>query len=127
MTASSDSSRPRPNALAGIPVRGATAAGCDDAEVFALRVLGDSMLPEFAHGDIVVVEPGGRVDDGAYVVAQVAGEWALRQLCRAGEGWCLVALGLPDAVVPLSDLAAIRGVVIQKSKPGRRSTIKRYV
>jgi SOS-response transcriptional repressor LexA len=118
----------RPNdALSGIPVRAETAAGWEGAEAFALQVLGDSMLPEFAHGDVVIVEPGGRLDDGVYVVARVGDEWMLRQLRQAGAAWSLVVPGAPEQTVPLADLAAIRGVVIQKSKPGRRSTIKHYV
>lgn len=117
----------RLSALERIPVRAEGAArSCDDGGVFALQVLGDSMLPEFEHGDIVVVEPDGKIDDGSFVVARVAGEWALRQLRRAGEAWCLAATGRPEPPAPLADLADIRGVVIQKSRPGRRRSIKRY-
>jgi phage repressor protein C with HTH and peptisase S24 domain len=33
--------------------------GCSGGEVFALRVLGNSMAPEFLDGEIVIVEPDG--------------------------------------------------------------------
>jgi SOS-response transcriptional repressor LexA len=117
----------RTGRLAGIGVRvKAPETACDEGGVFALQVLGDSMLPEFEPGDIVVVEPDGRIDDGSFVVARCGDEWLLRQIRRAGTGWRLVALAVPDAGEHLSDLTAVRGVVVQKSKPGRRRTIKRY-
>jgi SOS-response transcriptional repressor LexA len=100
---------------------------CDGAEAYALMVLGDSMAPEFADGDIVVVEPEGLARDGSYVIALVGGEWTLRQLRAAGEAWTLHALDPRYPTVPLADLDAVRGVVIQKSKPGRRRAAKRYV
>ena len=107
-------------------------SACDEGGVFALQVLGDSMLPEFESGDIVVVEPEGRIDDGSFVIARSGDGWVFRQIHRADGGWRLSALNpstasdAPDAPNLLADLSSVRGVVIQKSKPGRRSTIKRY-
>lgn len=99
---------------------------CGDAEPFALRVIGQSMAPEFAEGEVIVVEPDGAVRDGVYVVALAQGEWTLRQLiAREGRWWlhpCNPAW--PDA--PLDDLAAVRGVVIQATVPGRRRLTRRY-
>jgi DNA polymerase V len=100
---------------------------CGGSEAFALMVHGDSMAPEFADGEIIVVEPGGRVGDGSFVVAQVAGDWTFRQLARCDEGWQLRALNPTYPATPLDDLAAVRGVVIQKALPGRRRAGKRYV
>lgn len=104
-----------------------TAGGCSGAELFALLVVGDSMAPEFADGEVIVVEPEGLARDGAFVVAQVDGDWALRQLVRAADGWRLCALNPAFPAAAISDLSAVRGVVIQKSQPGRRRSIKRYV
>ena len=103
---------------------------CSGAESFALRVLGDEMAPEFNAGEIIIIEPGGALADGAYVLAQLGGEWIFRQLRRRGEGWALHALNparpdLPD--LPLPDLAAVRGVIIQKAVPGRRRLSKSYL
>lgn len=99
---------------------------CGDGEPFALRVIGQSMAPEFAEGEVIVVEPDGAVRDGVYVVALAQGEWTLRQLVvREGRWWlhpCNPAW--PDA--PLDDLAAVRGVVIQATVPGRRRLTRRY-
>jgi SOS-response transcriptional repressor LexA len=102
-------------------------AGCSGAEVFALRVLGDSMAPEFVEGDIVLVEPDGAVHDGSFVLADPGGEWIFRQLARAADGWTLRPLNPTYAEQPLSGLSAVRGVVIQKAVPGRRRLSKRYI
>ena len=73
-------------------------ADCSGAESFALRVLGDDMAPEFAHGEIIVIEPGGALKDGAFVLAQVDGQWWFRQLHQCDPGWVLRALTLWRAV-----------------------------
>ena len=101
--------------------------GCSGGEVFALRVLGDSMLPEFREGEIIVIEPDGALHDGSYVLAKHADEWIFRQLVRAGEGWLLHPLNAAYPDLPLPGLEAVHGVVIQKSVPGRRRLSKRYV
>ena len=103
------------------------AGDCSGAESFALMVLGDSMVPEFVEGEIIVVEPEGLAVDGSFVVAHVAGEWTFRQLVAVGDRWQLRALNPAYPASDLADLSAVRGVVIQKSKPGRRRAAKRYV
>ncbi len=101
--------------------------GCEGGEVFALRVLGDSMAPEFLHGEIVIVEPGGAVHDGSFVLARLDGEWTLRQLVHDAGVWRLRALQGGHGEATLPDLSAVQGVVIQKSVPGRRRLAKRYI
>lgn len=119
--------------LTAIPVRaaggapGAIAGDCTAAEPYVLRVLGDAMLPEFEDGDVIVVEPEGLATDGSFVIARADGEYTFRQLARADGGWFLVALNPAYPRQAIADLSPICGVVIQKSKPGRRRTIKRYV
>lgn len=102
-------------------------AGCSGGESFALRVLGHSMAPEFAEGEIIVIEPDGALRDGCFVLAQAAGEWIFRQLVRDGDGWRLHALNpaYPDQALPA--LTAIHGVIIQKAVPGRRRLTKHYL
>lgn len=104
----------------------AAAASCSGGESFALRVLGEDMAPEFLHGEIIIVEPDGALHDGSYVLARQGDEWIFRQLCQRAEGWALRALkaGLPE--LPLADLQAVHGVVIQKAVPGRRRLNKFY-
>ena len=112
------------------PVHPAGDSACSGAESFALRVLGDDMQPEFNEGDIIVVEPGGALRDGCFVLAQHDGEWLFRLLARRENGWCLRALNpartdLRD--VPLADLSPVRGLVIQKAVPGRRKLGRSYL
>lgn len=102
-------------------------SSCSAAESFALMVLGDSMEPEFVEGDIIIIEPEGLATDGSYVMAWHDGEWIFRQLAEEGQGWKLRPLNPKYPSVPFPDLAAIKGVVIQKSKPGRRRATKRYI
>ncbi|MEK9775749.1 MAG: S24 family peptidase [Quisquiliibacterium sp.] len=119
-------SKPSGQALAG-PESSTPADLCSAGESFALMVLGDSMLPEFAQGEVIIIEPDGLAADGSFVLAQAAGEWIFRQLCRTETGWTLRPLNPTYPEVRLTDLAAVRGVIIQKSLPGRRRASKRYV
>lgn len=108
-------------------VTDADAGDCTGAESFALLVLGDSMAPEFVDGEVIIVEPEGLAVDGSFVVAQVAGEWTFRQLVADGNCWKLRALNPAYPESALSDLKPVRGVIIQKCRPGRRRALKRYV
>jgi DNA polymerase V len=109
-------------------VPAATAAdACEGAEAFALMVLGDSMAPEFREGEIIIIEPAGLATDGAYVLAWLGDEWIFRQLARAGDRWELRPLNPAYPAAVIGDLGCVRGVVIQKSRPGRRKETKRYV
>ena len=100
---------------------------CSGGEPYALMVLGDSMAPEFVEGEIIVVEPEGLARDGAFVVAEIAGEPIFRALAKRGEGWQLRALNPAYPEIDLPSLDAVLGIVIQKSRPGRRRAGKRYV
>lgn len=100
---------------------------CSSAEPFALMVLGDSMEPEFVEGDIIVIEPEGLARDGSFVMAWLDGEWIFRQLAGAPGDWKLRPLNPKYPTASIPDLSCIKGVIIQKSKPGRRKAAKRYV
>lgn len=103
-------------------------SACEMSEPFALMVLGDSMLPEFEEGDIVVIEPEGLAKHGSFVLAFVEEEWTMRQLAQTAEGgWQLQALNPFYTPQAIPDLTCIRGVIVQKSKPGRRKAAKFYV
>lgn len=115
-----------PYADAASPAELDAAPGCGGGESFALMVLGHSMAPEFLEGEIIIIEPEGLARDGCYVLAWQHEEWTFRQLLRASAGWLLHPLNpaFPDA--PLTDLSAVRGVIIQKALPGRRRASKHY-
>ena len=106
------------------PVPQPEAPGCAEQEPYALRVLGDSMEPEFADGCIVIVDPGGRAEDGAYVVARVDGGPLFRQYrVEDGRHWlCPVNPGYPRR--ELSGRPEIVGVVTQRA--GTRRAYRRH-
>lgn len=106
---------------------GAEPEACESAEPFVLMVLGDSMAPEFVEGEVIVIEPAGLAGDGSFVLAQLRGEWIFRQLVRQGTGWTLQALNPAYPAADIPDLDVVKGVIVQKSKPGRRRASKRYV
>jgi DNA polymerase V len=110
-----------------IAAEDAAGGACSEAEAFALMVLGDSMAPEFVEGDVIVIEPEGVATDGSFVLAQLDGEWIFRQLVRSGESWQLRPLNPAYPPADIDDLTPVKGVIIQKSKPGRRRAAKRYV
>ncbi len=101
--------------------------GCAGSEPFALRVLGDSMEPEFEHGCVIVIEADGVVKDGAYVLAVVGEEYIFRQLVIDERGrYFLKPLNPAYETVEIPGLEAIKGVVVQKAGKRRRDR-KHYV
>ena len=116
-----------------IPVRpaeetpeGLEASACAGAEPYALMVLGDSMMPEFIEGEVIVVEPEGLAHDGSYVVAWANDEYIFRQIVQHPEGWMLKPLNPLYPNIPVDGLECVKGVVIMKKKPGKRSEQKSY-
>jgi SOS-response transcriptional repressor LexA len=102
-------------------------SSCSGAEPFALMVLGDSMMPEFEDGDVVVVEPEGLAHDGSFVIAFHNEEYIFRQL-RIQEGrYSLIALNESYPAMDVPGMDVVKGVVIQKSKPGKRKLSKSYI
>ncbi|MFK5969461.1 MAG: S24 family peptidase, partial [Candidatus Marithrix sp.] len=61
-------------------------------EPFALQVLGDSMLPEFKEGHIIIIEPDGVIESGSYVLAMHEEEYIFRQLIINNENYLLKPL-----------------------------------
>lgn len=100
-------------------------SGCADSEPFALRVIGDSMAPEFVDGEIIIVEPTTAVTNGCFVVAQHEGEYILRQLQTTSGKWLLNPV---NRQYPSAETRAdfVRGRVIAKSN-GRGRQNKRYL
>lgn len=101
-------------------------SGCAASEPFALRVLGDSMAPEFEHGVVIIIDPSGVGEDGSYVVAKHDGEHLFRQL-RIEEGaYFLVALQEDQRRLEIDGPQSIVGVVTQRAGR-RRSQHKHYL
>ena len=99
---------------------------CGSSEPFALCVIGDDMSPEFEDGHIIIVDPGGQLKTGCFVVARVEGEVILRQLKVEGDDYRLQALksGIGDTFLN-NGLDDLIGVVSQRAGK-RRKQHKRY-
>lgn len=101
-------------------------SGCTAAEPYALRVIGDSMEPEFHDGHIIIVDPGMPALDGTYVVIDYAGDTTLRQIKIDGAQRHLKPLNDNYETVEITGPCHIHGVVIQRATPGRRRETRHY-
>jgi len=102
-----------------------TGGGCSAAEPFALRVLGDSMLPEFTEGAVIIIDPEGTVRDGCYVMAEHNNEYIFRQLRIVDDKYYLQPLNDLYDTVEISGQDVIQGVVTQQAGK-RRKDRKHY-
>ena len=101
-------------------------SGCAASEPFALRVLGDSMEPEFKDGCIIIIDPAGHAEPGAYVIAQIDGEYIFRQFIEEDGKFYLKALNEGYPRQEVEGVSVIRGVIVQRAGV-RRSQHKHYV
>lgn len=101
-------------------------SACSSGEPYALMVLGDSMLPEFNEGEIIVIEPEGVARHESYVIAFVNEEFIFRQLIQHPEGWMLKPLNPIYPNIPIDSLDVVKGIIVLKKKPGKRSEQKSY-
>jgi len=97
---------------------------CSALEPYALRVLGDSMEPEFADGCVIIVDPGYAPKDGGYVVVEYAGDVFFRQLVIDGERRLLKPLNPKYGSFELMPPYTIRGGVVQRV--GRRRAERKH-
>jgi DNA polymerase V len=105
-----------------------TDSNCSGNEIVALMVLGDSMVPEFIEGEILVIEMGAPAMDGSFVIGTANEEFIFRQLKRDEQGgWRLHALNPAYPDIAISGLNGIKGVVTHKKKPGSRKSVKYYI
>lgn len=87
------------------------AAGPLHANAYALRIVGDSMTPEFWPGQTIVIDPEGAWRSGSYVIVKNGdNEVVLRQIVRDIGGWMLVPANKAYPPVPLGSYHVI-GVV----------------
>jgi DNA polymerase V len=100
--------------------------GCGSSEPFALRVLGDSMTPEFEDGCVIVIDPSGVIENGCYVIAMHDDEYIFRQLVIDDNRYYLKPLNEGYDVLEIPDTEAIKGVIVQKAGT-RRHHRKHYV
>lgn len=99
-------------------------SGCSGSEPFALRVLGDSMLPEFKEGAIIIIDPAGAIRDGCYVMAEYNNEYIFRQLRIVNDKYYLQPLNDLYDTVEIEGQDVIQGVITQKA--GRRRSERKH-
>lgn len=106
----------------------AAGSNCDGKEMVALMVLGDSMIPEFSEGEILVIELKRPATDGSFVIAEVSkDDFIFRQLKRDAQGgWLLHALNPAYPDTPIANLDCLKGVVTHKRHARSRKTVKFY-
>ena len=95
-------------------------SGCASSEPFALRVLGDSMEPEFKDGCIIVIDPAGVVESGKFVIADVDGEYIFRQFLQEDEKYYLKPLNEGYPSIQVDGPGVVRGVITQKAGTRRK-------
>lgn len=99
-------------------------SSCSALEPYALRVLGDSMEPEFAEGCVIIVDPGHAPRDHSYVIVEFAGDVFFRQLVFDGERRYLKPLNPKYGGFELTPPYTIKGGVVQQV--GRRRSERKH-
>ena len=97
---------------------------CATKEPFVLRVIGDSMLPDFEDGSIVVIDPEQAVQHGDYVVAQVDDQHQLGKLSVSGNVWQLATTSEEMQIPVVISRKSILGRVIKCTDPRRKSQME---
>jgi SOS-response transcriptional repressor LexA len=98
---------------------------CSAAEPFALRVIGDSMEPEFRDGCIIIIDPSGLAQAGAFVLAVQGDEYLFRKLAERNGVFYLTALNPEYPDLPLANgLEDVKGVIVQQA--GRRRRDRKF-
>lgn len=103
-------------------------SGCANSEPFALQVTDNSMEPEFKRGCIIIIDPNGVIEHGAYVFAQVENGYIFRQLMIEDNVHYIQPLH-EDYMHEKRriDVEAIKGVIVsQAGATGKRTDRKKY-
>lgn len=98
--------------------------GCSENEPYALRVLGDSMQPEFKDGVVIVIDPGGTIRDGSYVIAKHNDELIFRQFRIHEDKYFLQPLNDLYDTIEVEGPSVVTGVVSQQA--GRRRKDRKH-
>ena len=102
-----------------------TGCSAEGLEPFALRVIGDSMEPEFQDGHIILVDPGFPLLEGAYAVIKNNGEFIFGQYSKDDSGGWIRYLNPDFEAVKLGTDFEVKGIITQRN--GRkRKDVKHY-
>ncbi len=89
--------------------------GCEEKEPFALQVIGESMVPEFQDGAIIIIDPGYPIVNGAYVLVLYRKEYHFRQLVDRNDKRYLVPLNPAFHSLELEGYYQIIGAITQQN------------
>lgn len=102
-----------------------TGCSAEGMEPFALRVIGDSMEPEFQDGHIIIVDPGFPLLNAVYAVIRNNGEFIFGQYFKDDSGSWIRYLNPEFEDVMLETGFEVKGIITQRN--GRkRKDIKHY-
>jgi DNA polymerase V len=96
--------------------------GCAELEPCALRIVGDSMAPEFLDGHVIVLDPGLPATHGAFVVLEHEGETHFGQFHIEAGRKLLKPLNNAYPILELTSKDRILGVVTQRCGARRRDS-----
>ncbi len=86
-----------------------------------LIIENDSMEPDFSEGDLILVDPNSRWENGSYVVAANAeGLWTFKKLVRDGSDWYLKPLNEKYPTRQISEDMVIVGRAVEHRPRSRR-------
>ena len=104
----------------------ADGSDCAASEPFALSVTDDSMLPEFDPGCIIIIDPGGIIRDGAFVLAKdLNDDYIFRRLRITGDNYHLEPLNTAlYQSFQISGKDKILGVITQRA--GKRRAYHKW-
>ncbi len=92
-------------------------------------------MPDHLHGPYLAISDDGShcawrtegvARDGSFVIAYTNDEYIFRQLVNHPEGWMLKPLNPLYPNIPIDSLDVVKGIIVLKKKPGKRSEQKSY-
>lgn len=101
-----------------------SSSGCsaENSEPYALRVVGDSMSPEFVDGHIIIVDPSLGACHEVYVVIEFNSEILFGQYRQENGSQWIYYLNTNYTPIELTTAYEVKGVVVQRSTGRRRET-----
>jgi phage repressor protein C with HTH and peptisase S24 domain len=89
--------------------------GITDDQAYALEVTGDSMLPLYRDGDVVIVSPAAQIRKGDRIVVRTAGGEVMAKELKRKTTRTVELRSLnpdhPDRILPLADIAFMARIV----------------
>lgn len=94
--------------------------GKSESELFAVRVVGDSMSPTYLNGDVVVIWTQGQPETGKVVAVHQGGDGiVLKRLQHAGGHAVLYSDNPAYPPIPMGEHDRIAGVALGMWRPAR--------